>query len=516
VRETCGVKATGLQGDASPEIIEVIDDDTDAFGDRAPNTTLLDSGGPRWVGPVAAGVLVAVMGYGVATSASSSSAPKVAPITSTTVVSTTSRPTPSTTVALPAVPYYAADPPRQFTLRSVDFQEPGRPSFGRDGYELWATVGASATSGSWFSITADRGTSALSATDAYRVQTDELSIAISHTSGGHATTHFSLHARLVNDPPARVDVAVTITSFGWSDDDLVRLAASIDTNRRGVGLTDPLLASDHQMISSVPPSLAVQGNPAEQISYVSSADPSTDVLISVAQRPPPNEGGATLDRQIALRFFLDRNTPFEVDDHAALAGALVGQSDYSLATWIAGDDIVTVGGAMPVPQLIAIARTVHEVSADEWEGMSFQARRNNNDSNSNFERGESHPLSSGDDADSNPWKIHVAISTYGVRRQINWSWGESGGETKPADTAQINTVVEGERTFVLADLPRAIAPTADLHVQRDGLDPVIVPFNDVDPESDRTFAAYAFSEPVPYTAQIIGPDAAVLATWPSP
>jgi NADH:ubiquinone oxidoreductase subunit 2 (subunit N) len=46
------------------------------------------------------------------------------------------------------------------------------------------------------------------------------------------------------------------------------------------------------------------------------------------------------------------------------------------------------------------------------------------------------------------------------------------------------------------------------------LDPVVVPFNDIDPGVDRTFAAYAFSEPAPYTAQIVGADGAVLASWP--
>jgi hypothetical protein len=511
VRETRDVKATGLQGDASPEIIEVIDDDTDAFGDRAPNTTLFDSGGPRWVGPVAAGVLVALISYGVATSASSSSAPKAAPVTSTSLASTTSRPTPSTAVAPPPVrgfgevSYYAADPPREFTVRYADVQEVRNGIVGGH-YELWATPGATATTGSWFSIEAYSGGADVYEVNAYRRRAGGLTIAISHLPGGTAVTQFSPHG----------NVGVTIKSFGWGDDDLVRLATSIRTHEDSVDFSDAWFSFDHHKLSSVQPRLAVQGIPAERISYVSSADPSVTVLITVAPRPRSDEGGGTLDRQVALRFFLDRHTPFGVDGHAAVAGALVGQSDYALATWIAGNDIVTVEAALPVTQLIAIARTIHEVSADEWEGMSFQARRNNNDSNSNSERGDSHPLSSGVDADSNPWKIHVAMSTYGDRRQINWGWGENGGQTKPADTAQINTVVEGERTFVLADLPRAVAPTADLHVLRDGLDPVIVPFNDVDPESDRTFAAYAFSEPVPYTVQIIGPDAAVLAAWPAP
>ena len=76
------------------------------------------------------------------------------------------------------------------------------------------------------------------------------------------------------------------------------------------------------------------------------------------------------------------------------------------------------------------------------------------------------------------------MADYGDRTQINWSWAAQSGATRPLDNAQIHTVVDGERTYVLADLPRAVAPTALLHVIRGGLDPVIVPFNDIDPNTD--------------------------------
>ena len=43
---------------------------------------------------------------------------------------------------------------------------------------------------------------------------------------------------------------------------------------------------------------------------------------------------------------------------------------------------------------------------------------------------------------------------------------------------------------MLADLPRAVAPTAQLQILRDGFDPVLVPFTDTDPGFDRTFSAW--------------------------
>lgn len=508
VRDTRGVKATGLQGDTSAEIIEIIDDDIDVFGDRASHTMIADAGGPRWVGPAAAAALVALIGYGVATSASTSGAPKVAPVTSSTVVPTTTTPAPTTTVPEPLVPFYAADPPREYTVDYAEIQDSsGRGSaFFPGAYELWATPGATATSGSWFSVESyPGGNSFIYATDAYRVQTDNQSIAISHTEFGQTIAQFS---------PNRSSSGM-LTAFGLTDDEVVRLAESV-SDERPFELTDPSLLTGYQLLSSVQPWFAVQGNPVEQVFYSDSTDARNGIGITVALRPSASEGGSTLDRQVALRFFLDHATPFGVEGHVAVAGSLIGQADYSIATWIAGDHIVTVSGTMAVPELISIARTVHQVSADEWDGMKFQASRNTgNETFGPFDSTTPTPVSFGTDAAAKPWTIRASVATFGDQQQVNWEWSGNGFSMQLDGTAQINTVVENERTYVLADLPRAIATTAQLRVTRLGLDPVDVSFTDTDPGLDRTFAAYAFSDPAQYTAEIIGPDGAVLATWPT-
>jgi hypothetical protein len=272
------------------------------------------------------------------------------------------------------------------------------------------------------------------------------------------------------------------------------------------------------MISSIQPWLALQGIPVEQITYESSDNISGGINIAVSPRPPSGEGGATIDRQIALKFFLDHATPFDVDGHVAVAGSVIGAQDYAVATWIAGDHIVTLTSAMPVQQLISIARTVHQVSLAEWNGMQFQATRHNADNNfGNFDQTQPVPVSFGTDAESQQWTIQVALAKYPHEQLVTWSWGGTnvGFPSRADSTTKINTVVDDKRTYVLADLPRAVAATAQLQVTRNGLDPVVVPFADTDPSFDRTFAAYAFSEPTQYTAQIIGPDGTVLATWPS-
>ena len=512
MRDTREVKASGLPGEARPEMIEIIDDDdTDPFDDRGSTTTVDDTSGRRWVGPVAALALIAIIGYGVVTSATSTGIPTAAPVSSPALVPPTTQPVPPpTTVAPPVVvPYYAADPPREFTVQSANFLDPKRNPLRTTGnYQLWATREATGTSGSWFSIHSTQvGGDSLSAADAYRVQPDDQPMAISHTSTGQSVAQFSVNR----------SVSITLTAFGWSDPDLVRLAQSVIADDGDVSLADPSLIDGYSLISSVQPWSAVMGTPAEQINYALSTNPDGGVGVNVAPRPPTNAGGATLDRQIAIQFLLDHATLFNVDGHLAVAGITTDQVHVSLASWIAGDHIVTVYGVMPVPELISIARTVHQVSFEDWSGMQFQAARYRSDNNfGNYQETVPLPVSFGTDASGQPWAIQVSVATFPKHRQANWHWDNSNALGNGIDgTPKISTMVDNRRTYVLADLPRAIASTAHLQITLDGLDPVTVPFSDTDPNLDHTFAAYAFSEPTSYSAQIVGADGAVLANWPS-
>ena len=145
-------------------------------------------------------------------------------------------------------------------------------------------------------------------------------------------------------------------SFGRSDEDLVRLAQSVTVEGLEIKMSDPAVIPDYQLVTTVPPWLAVQGIPIEFIYYASKNDVNGGVGLTVAPRQPAGQGGATLDRQIALRFFLDQPSTFEVDGHVAMAGQVAGQRDLALATWIAGDHVVTISGYVPVDELTALAR----------------------------------------------------------------------------------------------------------------------------------------------------------------
>ena len=379
--------------------------------------------------------------------------------------------------------------------RSIFSPRPGN-------YQLWATSGSTA----WLSIETYSGGTLGVGVDAYRVLAGTHSIAISHLTSGQSVAVFT---------PSGSD-SVRITSSGWSDDDLVRLAASVTADQRAIHLHDRSLVDHYQIISDVPPWLAMQGNPVEYVSYSSGLDFRRDVTLTVAPRLPSNAGGATVDRQIASNYFFDQPTTFNADGHVAVGGLVIGQGDFALASWIANDHIVTISGFVPVPLLIEIARTVHQVSAEEWAGMQLQATQHQADNDFvNYSQSPPTPVSFGTDAASEAWTIEVSTVGFPNQQLISWQWGLGGFGSSADDAAKINTAVDGRRTYVVADLPRAVAAAGQLQINRDGLDPVVVPFNDAQPTSDRTFAAYAFSEPVNYTAQIVGADGAVLASWPS-
>ena len=511
MRDTRGVRATGLQGDASAEIIEIIDDDIDAFGDRATSNVMYDSGGPGWVGPIAVGVLVAIIGWSVATSASDSGSASVGPVPITSIAGTRTTNTvpPVTTIgATPLVPYYAADPPPEITVRSASIQQPQDNYYGPSTFQLWTQPDATADAGSWFSVESYPGSGpGTFAIDAYRIQSDQLSLAVSRTTARQAVVQFS--------PAGKA--SVVMTASGLSDQDIVNIAQQIRVVRNLVQFSDTAVVEGYDMISTMQPLSVVQGIPVEQVYYSDVNDPLDGFGITVSQRHPGNPGGSDINRETALRFLLDSDrTFFDVNGDAAVAGSVVGSAGYSLATWTAGDHIVTVSGSMPVDQLVTIAQTVHEISAEAWSAVTAQGAARTGDGNfGNFDESAALTISSGVDTNAVPWKVEAALATSGDQHQVVWQWDSAGFGVPSEDGAKITTVVDDRRTYVLAELPRAIAATAQLQVLRDGDDPVLVPFTDPDPEFDRTFAAYVFSEPVAFTAHIIGADGAVLADWPT-
>jgi hypothetical protein len=502
-----------VKTEETPQLIEILDDESGVFGVHEAAPATAPDGGRRWIAPVAGLALVGLIAYGVVSSASGNEAPEAAPVTTgTTVHRATTVPATTSPVPAPRAPYYAAEPPRQFKLISVEENDQAVPMVDSGGYQLWTKPGTSGAQGEWFSLNYYFGAMGESiATNAYRID----------TGNGHTLVSITAPGRLgvqLGDASGTLD----IESFGWSAADLLALAQSVTVDAGVPSFPPSSLTDGYEMASSVDPWMALEGVPVEQIFYAASDDPTSSLSLMVSPVPDMDAAEFANARQVAVRALLDHATAFTVDGVpgvAGVAGQVIG-GDFSLATWLVDDYIVSLSARMTAPQLIEIAQSVHTVSDAEFRGMQFQAIHNTSELNATSVQHNvtnSVPLWTQTMPSGQELTISVGMETNGSTRLVDWWWGlGSGGySTTATDTAQINTFVDSQRTFVLADLPRTAAgAVATLRISHDGAAPVEVPFVDTDPTLDRVFAAYAFVEDGPYSAQIVGPDGTVLVTWP--
>jgi hypothetical protein len=496
-----------MRTDDVPELVELIDDDSGAFDDRPSHGPTVDTGGPRWVAPVAGLALAALIGYGVVTSSSDSS-PQVA-ATTTAAAPTTTRPLPTTTtIPLPKVPYYAAELPREFRLETADVVAVPTPQ-PDDGepYQFWAETGSTADSGRWFSVAYLRGFADLSAPQAYRVQTARGVASIAHIDNGVT------NAIMIDGPSTFI-----VTAFGLSDFDVVRVFGGIHESMGPPASLqiDPDLVAGFQLLSESPPWMSVGGSTLEEVRY-GTVDESQWIDISITTTDEIATGRRKFaDRRTALQYSLSHATSFAVDGHAALAGQIVGNPGISFATWTADGHHVILTASVAVPELIRIAQTVQTVSEERWNGMRFQAATNQSEPGAPHSAPSSRAqISSGTDGNGLPWRVNAAMRPFVSVRVVDWEWENGAYSTAMTDAPHIDSFADSDRVYVLAQLPRSVSANAELHIRRPGMPIAVVPFVDVDRGLDRTLAAYAFSELGPYTAEIVGQDGTTLATWPA-
>ena len=188
----------------------MIDDEGDAFADRLATRTSSDAvGGLRWIGPAAAVALMAVVGYGVVSSAVSSD-----------TKATRSAP------GLIDAQYYVADPPSGFVLYlAEDREQAGAPPstlcrpVGRRNCGPPTTPRAPR----------DRGSSSPRAPITQPAVT---AIARSST-GSKWSSNDDPSSRQSRVSFTKNGTPVEITAFGWLDRQLVRLVRSVSIDGFG-------------------------------------------------------------------------------------------------------------------------------------------------------------------------------------------------------------------------------------------------------------------------------------------
>jgi hypothetical protein len=478
-----------MKTEVLPEIIEIIDDDRDAFGHGAStqaNPATPD--GRRWVGSIVAAAVLAVVGFGVVSSAIMSD------------------PADPPTPGLITPRYYLADPPPLgFSLYFAEDRDQDGPTatdFSSSGVaELWATNDASATTGAWFVVSL--GHHHATGRNSYRTIVDGIEVVVERDQqSGQSRLSFTKNGS-----------AMEITAFGWLDRQLVRLVRSVSIEERGIYFSNEFFAADHSRILQSDPEVALFGLPAARVGYTTGLPPALaeSFTITVA-------GDNIARRALVEKFALTNSTTFMVGDLPATVGQSAADPAVSIAQWRDGERLITVRGNVDTGQMVAIAGSVHESSRSTVDKLleattppviaALQA--------------EPTTVISGMLDDGRKWAIQVsARSTRETTGGYVWWFRQPGDATTPLDTRlslpsgapTIEAVVEGGQTYVLAKVPRSMA-RAQLRVNPNGQPSTVSSLTDIDPDLGDLFTAEVFPEAVPFTAQIVDGNGATVASWP--
>jgi hypothetical protein len=487
------------------EIIEIIDDDIDFRNARHAPPEAASEPGRRWVGPVAALALVGLIGFGVITSAHSNDA-TARPVPTTLPSSTTV--TPSVVATVPAVnvvspQFYVANPaPDGFTMHFAEtLGMGGNPADFTDTTtaQLWASDGATATSGTWFVVS--RGTHHATGRNSYRTVAGDVIVVVEHDpASGQSRLSFTKYGD-----------SFEITAFGWADRQLLRLVDSIWIAGSQIEFNDPFFLTDHKLLLDADPPTALYGLPVAWLGYTTALPASLAQSFTITV-----SGYPTANRDVAIRFALTDTSPIIVNGLPGIVGRSAADPGLVVVQWRDGNRLISLRGNLPLVPLVAIAQTVQPAADDAVTGwidpgaQSIPAAIDD----------QPHTVASG--WLGGPWTVQVSnASSGGSPEWFVWWIGQPGGNSSPSESRfsiaepgpQVETLVEQGKTYVLAKVPRSMAG-ATLHVNRTGLPSVELPLLDVDTALSDEFAAYAFTEPVPFTTQIVDATGQTVASWP--
>ena len=476
-----------------PDLVEMIDDDVDLFGDRARVAPLKKPRGraPRWVGPVAAAALLAVVGYNVVSSAASAT-PKT-------------KRDPNTVEP----EYFVADAPAGFGLYLAE--DRGTPSgtgtaadfADSDPAQLWGTVDATATTGSWFVIS--QGTHHATGRNSYRTIVDGFEVVIEHDPpSGQSRVSFTKDGQ-----------PLEITSFGWVDRQLMRLVRSVSVASSVIQFSNPFFTTDHRQLLDADPATALFGQPVSRVGYSKAVPPTLaeHFTITVAADRHPT------DRATVTKFALTGVSTLQLGDRSAIVGRSSADPTMSVVQWDDGKRLITVEGNVDPDRLSAIATTIHQGSASAVQEQLGSAPA--------IPALQAAPdtIASGMLGDGWAWAIQVSVAPSAGNTAEGYLWwiAQPSDSIRPSEirpslaagNPTIETMVEHGRTYVLAKVPRSMTG-AVLRINPTGLGTTASPLFDVDAKFADEFTAAVFDEPVPFTAQIVDRDGTTVAFWPPP
>ena len=509
------------------------DNDNDNGNDNGNDATGYDDSPathrPRWDVPAGLAAVAAVIAMSIGTGSSDTGSTRSAATTRPAVTApitlaplpTTTDPAAASSVGDPA--RYVVDLPAGVAVigaNEFDIREAGAPT------QLWATPGATATTGRWVEISAAGAFgSRLEATaDAYRITLGD-SVALVEPG---LTAAESTELSFIRD-----SALVTLTGHNISVDFLVAVAGSLSVDDAGDPQIDSSLGEfdEFRLIDDRPAGswLFGEGRAAGLYAAYGSGDdfrPDGPNFVNVTVgRPKPADGSYST----RVPFIVDPIRVFQaVDGSLGIAGPIVNTGirfnrPVSSAHWVDADGWL-VASVMDgsVDDVIEVASTAR-VDADEWNRLAFA------------------PRDDPEFIEGNPGAAYVAATTdqatgqaTGQAALVEWgstpltySWRTTSTTSDQnrtfeveshrfsPDQPTISTAATDGNQMVFATVPRILeGATLTVVVGQDP--PVSVLLTDRDPTFAVLSAVLTTTTFGAVTAVLTAADGTVIATWPSP
>jgi hypothetical protein len=411
-------------------------------------------------------------------------------------------------VLLVPAPKYVVTVPPQFNVATA--YESETAVFGFDGFEgqLWADSDATARTGRWFTLERVPGaaTGAFNSPDSYRRSVGNAEVAIAPPTATRPTTLLTI--------AANGDLGF-VEAFGMSADELDTLVESVAVSW---DFATSAFASQFRLVLD------------------SATRAPTDTTLSTARvltMVGPNPADSTSIGPAVIELSVDRidatNRRLEAfvltdirrlaigDDTAAVAGNVAASPGSSAVIWVDRDGWeVTLTGALPVEQMIELARTAR-VEDVLWD---IFRRSPSPRSPINLETADEVPVAT-ITAQAFAWSINVITARDTVAGRIWLSWWAStrgkstGGLYIDASSPTVSTLVYEGVTFVYASAPVGSGATT-LRLEMAGTRPRDIPMTATTTEFvDLLTGITAFEEVASYTASILDASGSVLATFPA-
>jgi hypothetical protein len=382
--------------------------------------------------------------------------------------------------------------------------------------EVWATPGASRTSGSWFSV---------------------LTLPFENEAGGSAAERVMVgdaRGLLFGDGDGVLRLTadlggdsgsvrwMSISSYGRSADGLIELAESLVFEGAGAQAADmrptfarPELLVDHQLLSAVATDVDLVDGAFFSDDSLSStwyrSEPAGDLIALQVLRPlaTPNSINALAWSEVDLRTL--GTTPRA---HAG-DGLVVGQRTYdnsvlTIGRWTIDDEQVAVITTLAPDAVLGLMSAVRTSDVNEWSAMVDRVAANRMAATDR--NGVPNTIAAGEFTDGTAWSAAAWPDDVVYRVTVGVSRGE--GRFDSADGAGIIIDTRSEGTVVMArDIPAAASALRITTTAGTNTIPLVA---QAESDTRRVFAASAFDADGAFLVEIIASDNSVASSYASP